>query len=33
MTIFKYDLNKLVRTEHELRKIEAVVDFGKLIER
>ena len=30
MTIFKYDLNTLVRTDHELRKIAAVVDFGKI---
>ena len=25
MTIFKYDLNTLVRTDHELRKIDASV--------
>ena len=30
MTIFKYDLNQLVRTDHELRKVAAVVDFGKI---
>lgn len=30
MTIFKYDLNKLVREDHELRKVSAVVDFGKI---
>ena len=30
MTIFKYDLNQLVRTDHELRKVSAVVDFGKI---
>ena len=30
MTIFKYDVNKLVRTDHELRKVAAVVDFGKI---
>ena len=30
MTIFKYDLAKLVRTDHELRKIAGVVDFGKI---
>ena len=30
MTIFKYDLNTIVRTDHELRKISAVVDFGKI---
>ena len=30
MTIFKYDLNTIVRTDHELRKIAVVVDFGKI---
>ncbi len=30
MTIFKYDLNVIVRTDHELRKVSAVVDFGKI---
>lgn len=30
MTIFKYDLNTLVRRDHELRKVTAVVDFGKI---
>ena len=30
MTIFKYDLEKLVRTDHELRKIAQAVDFDKI---
>lgn len=30
MTIFKYDLEKLVRADHELRRIAEVVDFGKI---
>ena len=30
MTIFKYDLNALVRPEHELRKVNTVVDFSKI---
>ncbi len=30
MTIFKYDLNVIVQTDHELRKVSAVVDFGKI---
>lgn len=30
MTIFKYDLDVLVRPEHELRKVNTVVDFSKI---
>ena len=30
MRIFKYDLNTLVRTDHELSKVAVVVDFGKI---
>ena len=30
MTIFKYDLEKLVRTDHELRKTAQAVDFDKI---
>ena len=30
MTVFKYDLNALVRPEHELRKVNTVVDFSKI---
>ncbi len=30
MTIFKYDLEMLVRADHELRKVAGVVDFGKI---
>ena len=30
MTIMDYDLEILVRPDHELRKIAGVVDFGKI---
>jgi transposase, IS5 family len=30
MTIMSYDLEKIVRLDHELRKIARVVDFGKI---
>ena len=30
MTIMNYDLETLVRADHELRKISRVVDFGKI---
>ena len=30
MTIMSYDLNALVRGDHELRKVNEVVDFTKI---
>lgn len=30
MTIFRYDLDKIVREDHQLRKISGIVDFAKI---